>query len=343
MKKKLNINFKSIKAKLLIFSSTIILLTFVSFILAIVYMKSDTSYQTVEDLEHILFITIPILFTLMIFMVWFLLNKVLKKVKHIIDEVEDIKIDDFSTRLSARNTDDELDELIYTFNNMLEKIEQSVTKIKRFSNDVSHELKTPLTVIIGELEIGLRKQRSIDEYKEILTTSLEETKVLKELINNLLFLSNMSKKSIQSKFELVDIDEVVIDIIGSTKILFEEKKIKVNFIEFENINIQANLQLIKVMLSNIIQNSIKYSNENSNIDITLKNNICIIKDYGIGIKNEYLEKVFDRFYRIDESRARGGYGLGLSIVQDIAKLHNIDMKITSNYEEYTKVEFIFYS
>ena len=339
----MKINFKSIKARLLIFSSTIILLTFVSFVLAIMYIKSDVSYQSAEDYEHVLFILIPILFFLMILMVWFLINNILRKVQYIIDEVKDIKIDDFTTRLTTLNTNDEIDELIHTFNNMLDTIEQSVNKIKRFSNDVSHELKTPLTVIIGELELGLRKSRTNEEYKEILNTALGESRVLKELIDNLLFLSNMDDKSIKSKFQNVDIDEVLVDVISSSNILLEEKNINIDFKEFENISINANSQLIKVMLSNIIQNSIKYSNHNSKIEITLKNNICIIKDYGIGIKEDYIKKIFDRFYRIDESRARGGYGLGLSIVKDIATLHNINIKIKSDYSKYTEVKFIFHS
>jgi len=339
----MKINLKSIKSKLLIFSTTIILLTFISFTLAIIYIKNDASYQTVEDMEHILFITIPILFLLMIVMAWLILTKILKKVKNIIDEVSRIKVDDFSTRLTIQNTNDELDELIITFNNMLNKIEQSVSKIKRFSNDVSHELKTPLTVIIGELELGLRKSRNTQEYKDILNTALDESKVLKELIDNLLFLSSVSQKSIKNKFENVDIDEVIVDIISHNNSLLNEKNININFKEFENISIEANAQLLKVMFSNIIQNSIKYSNNNSKIDISLKDNICIIKDYGIGIKKQYLNKIFDRFYRIDESRARarGGYGLGLSIVNDIAKLHNIEVNISSNYGKFTQVKFRF--
>ena len=337
----MKINLKSIKSKLLIFSSTIILLTFISFTLAIIYIKNDASYQTVEDMEHILFITIPILFLLMIVMAWLILTKILKKVKNIIDEVSRIKVDDFSTRLTVLNINDEIDELIYTFNNLLNKVELSVNKIKRFSNDVSHELKTPLTVIIGELELGLRKSRTEDEYKEILNTSLEESKVLKELIDNLLFLSNMDDKRIKNKFEAIDIDELLIDIISSFKILLEDKKINIEFVEFENINIQGNLQLIKIMLSNIVQNSIKYSNENTKIQITLQDNICIVKDYGIGIKEEYVKKIFDRFYRIDESRTRGGYGLGLSIVNDIANLHDINIELNSQYGKYTQVKFTF--
>jgi signal transduction histidine kinase len=339
----MRINFKSIKARLLIFSFTIILLTFTSFVLAIMYIKSDISYQSAEAYEHALFILIPILFMLMIGMVWFLINNILKKVQYIIDDVKDIKIDDFTTRVTVLNTNDEIDELIHTFNNMLDKIEQSVNKIKRFSNDVSHELKTPLTVIIGELELGLRKPRNNEEYKEILNTSLNESRVLKELIDNLLFLSNMDDKSIKSKFKSVDIDEVIIDVISSFNILLDEKKIKIEFKDFDNISINANEQLLKVMLSNIIQNSIKYSNNNSKIEITLKNEICIIKDYGIGIENKYLKKLTDRFYRVDESRSRGGYGLGLSIVKDIANLHNIQMQIKSKYGEFTQVTFMFHS
>merc|ERR1711916_272553 len=103
----------------------------------------------------------------------------------------------------------------------------SVEKIKRFSNDVSHELKTPLTVIRGELELGLRKDRTSDEYIGILKDSLDETKQLQELIDNLLFLSTSNKEQMQKKFEQVDLDEVIFDVILETQYLAKKKQIQV--------------------------------------------------------------------------------------------------------------------
>jgi len=232
-------------------------------------------------------------------------------------------------------------QLIVTFNSMFARLEESFIKIKRFSHDVSHELKTPLTVILGEIELGLRKDRTKEEYIEILNILQEEVKGQQELIDSLLFLSNSNELQSKELFENIDIDELIIDTITLNKHLASSKNINFDFIKFENVKKEGHTSLLKILLGNIIQNSIKYSNKNSKIEIYLDDEKCIIKDYGIGVQEEHLCKIFDRFYRVDESRGRGGYGLGLSIVQSIASLHNFNIEVKSKYKEYTKVSIIF--
>ena len=214
-------------------------------------------------------------------------------------------------------------------------------KIKRFSNDVSHELKTPLTVIRGEIELGLRKDRTKEEYKEILKSSLTESIQLQELIDSLFFLSNSNKQEIVSKFETLEIDEIIIDILSEYKQLTNEKNITIEFKSLENVSTLGDLLLVKIMIGNIIQNSIKYSNNNSKIIISLQNKTLVIKDFGIGIDQKNIKNIFDRFYRVDESRGRGGYGLGLSIVKNISDIHNYTLDIKSELSKYTEVTMNF--
>ncbi len=219
---------------------------------------------------------------------------------------------------------------------MLDKLDDSFSKIKRFSNDVSHELKTPLTIIRGEIELGLRKDRTNEEYKNILKSTLEETKSLQELINSLLFLSKSNNKEIEHQFTDVELDDIITEVIAQNKKLIETKNIKFYFHDFENIIVQGHPLLLKILIGNIIQNSLKYSHKNSIIDISLTATQLVIKDYGIGIKEEDLKNIFDRFYRIDDARSGSGYGLGLSIVKSIANIHKFTLEVKSKYEEFTQ-------
>ena len=298
----------------------------------------DKIYKSLDSLENTLSILIPIIFLISILMGYLIVNSSLKTVKGVIDEVKQIGIDGLDKRIKNTNSGDEIEELIDTFNKMLGKIEESVDKIKRFSNDVSHELKTPLTVIRGELELGLRKDRSEDEYKDILQSSLDETTQLQSLIDNLLFLSTSNRYEIQKKFEKVGLDELLFDVILETQYLSKKRDIHIECKEIDEVSTLGNKLLIKILIGNIIKNAIKYSNNDSSIEVKLNAKRLYIRDSGIGIKKEDLKFIFDRFYRVDSSRGRGGHGLGLSIVKSIADLHGYELEVDSVHGEFT--EFI---
>lgn len=293
-----------------------------------------------ENLKNILLILIPLLLVISIFIGYKTIQNSLIPVKKTIDEVKDIETHKLTKRLTPYTINDEIEELVSTFNFMLDKLDESFSKIKRFSNDVSHELKTPLTVIRGEIELGLRKDRSVTEYKDILNSVLEETKSLQELINSLLFLSKANQNEIKEKFIDVELDDVITESISINRKLIEEKSIKFNFKRFESVTCKAHPQLIKILVGNIIQNAIKYSHKDENIEIYLDEKVLKIKDHGIGIPKDELEHIFDRFYRVDKSRNESGYGLGLSIVKSIASIHKFKIEVKSKSNKYT--EFLVY-
>lgn len=306
-----------------------------------IYIEAATTIKdkvepSLRHLKNILMFLIPILLIIAIVSIYFIVKKSLIPVVKAINEVKAIKADDLEKRLTLNNSNDEIDELIATFNFLLGKLENSFYKIKRFSNDVSHELKTPLTVIRGEIELGLRKERTVEEYKEILNITLNETRSLQSLVDNLLFLSHSDDKEIKSRLELVDLDEIVTDVISLNKLLIEEKNITFEFIHLDNVVCKGHPVLLKILIGNIIQNAIKYSYKNSKIDIYLDDNVLKIKDYGTGIKEDDLKNIFDRFYRVNMSRGRDGYGLGLSIAKNIAQVHEFDISVDSRYGQYTQ-------
>ena len=295
----------------------------------------DKIEPAMVHLKDILMVLIPILLVLSIISGYFIIKSSLHPVKKAIDEVKDIESHNLNKRISTLSSNDEIEELITTFNFLLDKLDDSFSKIKRFSNDVSHELKTPLTIIRGEIELGLRKERTNQEYKNILSSTLEETKSLQELINSLLFLSKSNNKEIEQQFVDVELDEIITEVIAQNKQLIETKNIKFYFHHFENIIVQGHPLLLKILIGNIIQNSLKYSHKNSIVEISLNNEKLKIKDYGIGIKEEDLKNIFDRFYRVDDARSGTGNGLGLSIVKSIANIHKFTLNVQSKYEEYT--------
>ena len=296
----------------------------------------DKVEPAMVHLKNILIVLIPILLFLSIISGYFIIKSSLYPVKKAINEVKKIESHNLDKRITTLSANDEIEELITTFNFMLDKLDDSFSKIKRFSNDVSHELKTPLTIIRGEIELGLRKDRTNEEYKNILKSTLEETKSLQELINSLLFLSKSNNKEIEHQFTDVEIDDIITEVIAQNKKLIETKNIKFYFHDFENIIVQGHPLLLKILIGNIIQNSLKYSHKNSIIDISLTITQLVIKDYGIGIKEDDLKNIFDRFYRIDDARSGAGYGLGLSIVKSIANIHKFSLEVKSKYEEFTQ-------
>ena len=296
----------------------------------------DKVEPAMVHLKNILIVLIPILLFLSIISGYFIIKSSLYPVKKAINEVKKIESHNLDKRITTLSANDEIEELITTFNFMLDKLDDSFSKIKRFSNDVSHELKTPLTIIRGEIELGLRKDRTNEEYKNILKSTLEETKSLQELINSLLFLSKSNNKEIEHQFTDVEIDDIITEVIAQNKKLIETKNIKFYFHDFENIIVQGHPLLLKILIGNIIQNSLKYSHKNSIIDISLTTTQLVIKDYGIGIKEDDLKNIFDRFYRIDDARSGAGYGLGLSIVKSISNIHKFSLEVKSKYEEFTQ-------
>jgi len=205
-------------------------------------------------------------------------------------------------------------------------IEESFKRLKIFNSNVSHELKTPLTIMKGEIEVALMNDE-IDE--NLLKSLLSEINHINEITDKLLFLTKKDSLN-RENFEEVDIEELILELFEkySKKIL-----INLNFDE-EEFLIKGDKTLLSIALSNLIENSIKYGA--SKIDISIKkdkNKILLsIKDDGIGIPPQKLPFIFDEFYRVDESRNKKtkGFGLGLAIVKSVIVLHNGKIKIKSD-------------
>jgi len=205
-------------------------------------------------------------------------------------------------------------------------IEDSIKRLKIFNSNVSHELKTPLTIMKGEIEVALMNNECS---KELLKSLLNEINYINEITDKLLFLTKKDALN-KNNFEKIDLEDIILE-------MFEKysRKIKIDLnIKEDEYMIKGDKTLLKIAISNIIENSIKYKATKISINLEKEKNkiVLIIKDNGIGIPKEKLPFVFDEFYRVDESRNKKikGFGLGLSIVKSIINLHNGDIKLKSD-------------
>ena len=277
----------------------------------------------------------------------FIINRALHPVKTVVKTAEEISADDLSLRIDTNHRQDEIGALVKTFNSMITRLEKSVNKIRQFSGDVSHELRTPLTIIRGEVEVLLRKDRTKDEYLATLRSVLEESHRMEKIIDDLLFLSRVEALD-RSKFtKLVALDEVLIKAIESRRPPAQKKGIDVKADKIQDVSIKGNVDLLERMLANVVDNAIRYTPDGGKIEAILKkekNRVRLeIRDTGIGIPEDSLVHIFDRFYVVDKSRSKetGGSGLGLSIVKWIAENHNAQIDVQSTPDKGTNFVFIF--
>jgi len=199
---------------------------------------------------------------------------------------------------------------------------------KQFVSDVAHELRTPLSIMSGELEVALGKERTPPDYRQVLNSSKQETDRLIELSENLLFLARADQGRQAIEFEKVDITDLIGSIIASLQAESTKKEIAIHFQpEEEPTFVQGQPAMLRRLFFNLIDNAIRYTPSQGEIWISLstgKQYVEVeVRDTGVGIPPEDQEKIFDRFYRVDPSRSRTkGYGLGLAICKSIVELHH---------------------
>jgi two-component system heavy metal sensor histidine kinase CusS len=239
-------------------------------------------------------------------------------------------------RIVAEGYPYELASLAVTFNSMLDRLEGSFERISRFSADIAHDLRTPVNNIRGEAEVALARARTIDDYRDALESTLEETVRLSDLIGNLLFLARTESPLTHLRLEAVDVD----DLLDGVREYYEASAADAGVVLTSNggsepVIAELDRALIRRAVGNLISNAIAHTPEGGFVTIETRAeaaNICIeVSDTGIGIPAEALPRVFDRFFRVDPSRsqASGGTGLGLSIVQGIMQLHRGRVDISS--------------
>lgn len=270
----------------------------------------------------------------------YLSKSVLKPIRNISGIAKEITSKSLNTRIPLDGPDDELKELAGVFNSMIERLESDFDRQKRFISDASHELRTPLAVIHGHVTMLNRWGKNDPE---VLAKSLEtlkaETQNMSSLIEKLLYLAKNDNSSPLLNYEEFDVCVLLKEVVDEALMIHEDYSIR--FFCDESHRITADYNAMKQVLRNLVDNGVKFSSRGGNIVIEAekepKGTVITVRDNGIGIPSESLPYIFDRFYRVDESRTKttGGSGLGLSIVQHIIQSHKGSITVESKPGEGT--------
>lgn len=281
--------------------------------------------------EHILLAVILII--PVSFLGYYIIKRALSPVRDMARLAKQITAQDLNLRIKGVKDTGEIGELAETFNGMIDRLQRSFSKISQFSADVSHELKTPLTVLRGEIDVCLKKDRGTDEYIETMKILKKNINDLCRVIDNLFTLSVLDSEE-TPEFEEFSFDTVILETFEKLQEQADGKSLEFKIETLDEVEINGNRDLISLMLFNIIHNSVKYTEEGSIIINLKKGDLweLSVTDTGCGIPEEYLEKVFDRFFMVDKSRSSksGGKGLGLSLVKNIAETHNLKLDVESS-------------
>ena len=299
----------------------------------------DSIRIALNNLRVALFLLFPITVLATGVMGAFIAKVTLHPVDSMIETIHQIRAENMMIKLKIPNTKDEIQKLAETFNEMLGRLEAAFNTQRRLFADLSHELKTPLTILKGEFEVTLKKARSNAEYQGTLKSALEETDRIIRLSENLLLLAKFDSKEISQKNEKLDIEALIKDIANNVKGMAELKDITLLFSGGEGLPVYGDRNQLKTLFLNIIENAFKYTPEKGRIEISVVKDGAsadiTIKDTGPGISEEEAGYIFDRFYRVDKSRSSSGFGLGLSIARAIAEAHGGGISVRSRPGEGT--------
>jgi len=264
---------------------------------------------------------------------WVLTGRALAPVDAMVAAARRIGAEDLSHRLATENRDDELGRLAAVLNEMLARLERSFTAARHFSADAAHELRTPLTILKGEIEVALRAALDPAESRRVLESCQEEVDRLANLVEDLLFLARADAGAVDRPLETVDLGTVIDDVAPALRTLAERAGVAFLTRHPETVIVRGSVPMLFRLLFNLADNAIKYAGAGRRVEVSLGtdggNAVLEVRDDGPGISPADQAHIFDRFYRADPARTRGGAGLGLALARSIAQVHGARITVDS--------------
>ncbi len=311
-----------------------------------VQIAVDVSQQEALLARYRHWFLVILLVTLAIFPVfgYQIARRSIRPVEEVATTARHISSTNLHERIQPEGYPSELASLAATFNEMLDRLEESFERISKFSADIAHDLRTPVNNIRGEAEVALARARTVDEYREVLGSCLEETIRLSDLIGDLLFLARAESPLAHLRRESINIGELLSGIREYYEAPAADRGVSLStVVPKEPVIAQLDRSLLQRAVGNLVSNALAHTPPGKSVVLgasvepaTVRIEVC---DTGVGIPPEALPRVFDRFFRVDESRsqASGGTGLGLAIVQSIMLLHGGKVEIASKLGQGTQV------
>jgi heavy metal sensor kinase len=294
------------------------------------------SVGTVRDFTRYSLYSLPVILAVTSLLGWIVAGRVIQPVNAVAQAAQTITGSNLSLHIPLRGAGDELDHLIESFNRMTERLNESFEQIRRFSTDVSHELRTPLTVIRGQLEVALFTAETPEQYREAMVNALEDVEQLSSIVRALLLLSQAESGQLALQKAPLDLGKVAVDVVDQFQIPAEEKRLHLSSQIEPEIIVMADRVQIERLLSNLLSNAVKYTPAGGSVHVEVGRDgetwgRIEVRDTGVGIPEENLPHIFDRFYRVrnPETNAIQGLGLGLSFVHWIVKAHGGQIAVGS--------------
>ncbi len=261
-------------------------------------------------------------------------HTILRRMDTISKTAGEIMAGDLSRRVPISKRNDEFDALAGRLNAMLDRVQQLIKGLREVTDNVAHDLRSPLTRLRNRLEITLLEQRSEGEYRDALNSGIEDAESLIKTFNALLSIAQTEAGTHRTQWGVVDLDQIAFDLVDLYKPLAEEKQQVFEFKPNGNLTIVGSRHLIAQAMGNLLENAIKYTPERGSVRLQIHSSQSatevIVSDTGPGIPASERERVLERYVRLESSRHTPGNGLGLSLVKAVAKLHNAELTLTDN-------------
>lgn len=303
----------------------------------------DSNVRTVENITRRYALMMLGVIALTSLLGWLLSARTIQPLNSVAKAAQEITSSNLSLQIPRRGANDELDNLIDSFNRMTARLNQSFEQVRQFSTDVSHELRTPLTAIRGQLEVALFTANTQEQYRDAMVNALEDVEKLSSIVRALLLLSQAESGQLVLQKTPLDLSELIEDIVDQFQIPAEEKHLKLTAQLAPGSAIQADRTQIERLFSNLLSNAVKYTPHGGMIQVRVSPAKAavpgdqkrwleiVVEDSGVGIPPENLPHIFDRFYRVRNPQTNQihGLGLGLSFVAWIVSVHDGTINVES--------------
>jgi len=303
---------------------------------AAIGLPVENALNVAETLLRTYFLMLPVMLLAIIALGWYAAGRALHPLSEVVNAAKKVSAGNLSLRIPQLGTDDELDTLIATFNGMMGRLESNFEQMRRFSVDASHEMRTPLTAIRGQLEVALMTARNTEQYRSAVETALQDVERLGKIVKSLLHLAQAESGQVRLHKTEQELLPIVEQHVAQFTVAAEEKRIKIMLDSSEPCPAAVDRTQFEKLLSNLLSNAVQYTQAGGEVRVGLSRDNGEIKlavgDNGPGIPEAHLPHIFERFYRI-RSGDRGpekGVGLGLALVQWIVKAHGGRIAVKSS-------------